>query len=100
MESLQHGADARHVEKMIQRLLNIHFKNIVYALALVTNLQSLVVEATPFANGAGNPYVGKEIHFKPVGTVAFACLATSSRLVEAESTRRVTANLGLRKLGE
>ena len=63
---------------MRQRLLDVHFQHFGDRLALVADLQGLVVEAMALADRASDPDVGQEVHFQLVGAVAFAGLAPAA----------------------
>ena len=62
--------------------------------------QHLGGEARAAAGVAGDPDVGQEVHLDPLLPGPLAGLAPAAGHVEAEPARRVTADLGLGKLGE
>src|SRR5207244_257734 len=89
VQGLQHGPNAGHIGEMLQGLLDVHFQHIFDALAFEADLERLAVEALAFANGAGHPDIGEEVHLQLVGTVAFARFAAAPRLVKAEPAWRI-----------
>ena len=62
--------------------------------------QRLGIVAAAAAGVALDPHVGQEVHLDAPLPVALALLAASAGHVEAETPRRVAAQLGLGKLGE
>src|SRR5262249_48681213 len=62
--------------------------------------ERLAVEALAFANGAGDPNIRQEVHLQLGCAVSLARLTAAAGPVEAESARRIAANLGIRQLGE
>ena len=61
--------------------------------AFEPHLQRFAIEAMPFADRAGDPDVGEEIHLQLVRAVAFARFAAAAVDVEAEAARLVAAAL-------
>ncbi len=100
VQRLQHRLNARDIAEQFQPFLHVHLQHFMDALALEANLQRLAVEATALAHRTGHPHISQEIHLQPVGAVAFAGLAATARLVEAEPPRLVAADFRLGHLGE
>jgi hypothetical protein len=71
-----------------------HFQDIVDVSAAPFDLQAFACVSLSITHIAGNPHVGKEVHFQFDGTAAAASFAPSAFHVEAELARLVAALLG------
>ena len=100
VQRLQLPRDQRDVLEVRQRLLDVHLEHLGDRLALVADLEGLVVEAMSLADRASDPEVSQKVHFELCGAVAFAGLAAAAADVETEAAGLEAAGLGLRKLRE
>ena len=100
VQRLQLVLNLGDVLEQVQRLLNVHLQHFGNRLALELDLQRLAVVAMSFADRAGHPDVGQEVHLQAIRAVSFARLAAAAFDVETESSRLVAAPFRLGQLGE
>ena len=83
--------------KKLTGLIYGHIEHIGYRFTLEAHFEGLAVITLAAALLARYEYVGQEVHFYSLVTVAFACLAAATGHIEAETSRLIAAYLGLRK---
>ena len=94
IKSFQRSMDFSMVFEKGNRFGNGHFQDIVDVSAPPFDLQAFACVSLSITHIAGNPHVGKEVHFQFDGTAAAASFAPSAFHVEAELARLVAALLG------
>ena len=94
-QCLQQMADLGDILEVLDRLLDVHVEDFGNVLAFKPDFERFVIEPPAFADGAGDPDVGQEVHLQLVRPVPFARFATSPCHVEAEASRCVASQLGV-----
>ena len=84
----------------LQRLIHGPFEHLVDPAPLDLDLEDLLLEPLAFADRAGHPHIGEEVHFEPRRAVALARLAAAAGTVEAEPRRRIAAHLRVGHAGK
>ena len=82
------------------RLRHRHFENIVNGTTAPLHLEAFSRVSLAMTHIAGDPNIGKEIHFQFDGTAPAACFAASTLDVEAEVAGFVAALFGEFCVGE
>ena len=62
----QHRANLRNGVEVLQGFLHVHVQHVRDALALVKDLDRLVIEASPLAQGTLHPHVRQKVHLDPI----------------------------------
>ena len=92
--------DLREVREQDERLVHVHFEDVVDRMALERHAERVAVEPLPPADGAFDPDVGEEIHFELLRAVPLARLAAAAGDVEAEPARLKPLGARFRQIGE
>ena len=100
VQGLQLVTHVGNVPEQLQRLLDIHLQHFRNRPVLELDLQRFVVVPMTLADRTGDPHIGQEVHFQPIGSIPLTRFTSTARHVEAEAAGLVAAQLGLRQLGE